>query len=241
MKNYLSIIFLLLIIQKGHSQNTYTDDKNAIKIYNLTTFESSSSKLRSDSASFSLYSSNSISEYFHPTFAYQWKSKKNNFHEIELTNFILKNNKSKDEIINDSSGTKHTKISSRTTMILISFRYEYILNFNKSKDTRFVPSLGFGVRPFYKQEDIKFDVSTSFPSSEKYIGFSTYITPRLTYYVSSKLFLDINIPLNIFSMNYNTTLLDNPAIPKEHRDVSSLNFEELTNVFSARIGVGLKL
>ncbi len=240
MKNYLSIIFLLLFIQKGHSQNTYIDYKNAIKVYNLTTFESSS-KSRSDSASFSLHSSNSTTEYFHPTVAYQWKSKKNNFHEIELTNFILRNNKSKDEIVNDSSGTKQTKISSRTTTALISVRYEYILNFNKSKDTRFVPSLGFGVRPFYKQEDIKIDVPASLPSSEKYIGLSTYITPRLTYYVSSKLFIDINIPLSIFSMSYNTELLDNPAIPKDNRTVHSLNFDELTNVFSGRIGVGLKL
>ena len=85
MKNYILIILLLLFIKNGWTQNTNLDYKYAIKIYNLTTFD----EYRESKSDTTAYSTKTL-QILHPTVAFQWKTKKNNFHEIELTNFMLR-------------------------------------------------------------------------------------------------------------------------------------------------------
>ena len=90
LRKFILIFLLLLFMKSGWTQNTNLDYKYAIKVYNLTTYdEYERSRKITDTSSID-YSYTTITfQILHPTFAFQWKTKKNNFHEIELTSFML--------------------------------------------------------------------------------------------------------------------------------------------------------
>jgi len=242
MKKYTIIIILLLFIKSGWTQNTNLDYKIAIKIYNLTTFDEyeRSRKINDISSTQFDYTTTTL-QILHPTIAFQWKTKKNNFHEIELTSFILGKLATKTENKGDTANNGQTINEYDLVTTSISARYEYILNFNKSKDRKFVPSLGFGVNPYYRQNNYTPKISSSFATSEIYCGAKVFITPRLTYYLSSKFFLDINIPICIIDSYFLIDKENDPAIPTQERTITTFNINGIPKVFSGRIGVGLKL
>lgn len=238
----LALLLLLVVIKTGWAQNTNLDYKNSLKVYNLTTFdEQTKSRKLNDTFNFILQSSKSAWQFLHPTIAFQWKSKNNNFHEIELTSFVLGKVGSNTEMINDSTHDSQQIIGGNLTTTAISVRYEYIINFNKTKVSKFVPSIGFGLNPYYTQNKYVPTISGSFPMSETNIGIKTFITPRLTYFMTSKLFIDINIPINFISTYYFADKEDNPIIPTSQRTISTFNYDLLPKAFSGRIGIGLKL
>jgi hypothetical protein len=238
----LTLILLKIVVEKSWGQNPNLDYKSALKVYNLTTFEeqTKSNKLN-DSSSYQIQNSSTSLQILHPTIAFQWKSKKNNFHEIELTGFVLEKNNTKTEIINDTTNNGQTINGDDLTMTFISARYEYIVNFNKSKDSKLVPSIGFGINPYYRQNNYSPLTSNSFPTSEIIGGVRTFITPRLTYFLTSKLFVDLNIPLCFFDTYILTNKENKPSIPVSRRTISSFNFDSFPAALSARIGIGIKL
>ena len=103
MKNTIQYILAyssLLFIVNGWAQNTNLDFKNAIKIYNLSSYELNiKTEPIINSPSGAYYFTTVNSQFLHPTIAFQWKSKKNNFHEIELTDFSLNKMSAKIQII----------------------------------------------------------------------------------------------------------------------------------------------
>jgi hypothetical protein len=240
MKN---IIFLsgLLNLYSVLAQNPHLNYKNAIKIYNLTTYERDVS-YTNDTTPFSIHSKVTAIQMLHPTIALQFRSKTNNFHEVELTNLVLNRFSNKSEIINDTSGKVQATVNNnRTRSTFISIRYEYILNFNKIKDRKMVPSVGFSVGPYFKQNEASSGVLTAYNFSEKLMGARINTVPRLTYYVSSRIFFDINIPICFFEMDIRTTQNDNPAIPVNQQKVTNFNINVFPNKFTGRVGVGIKL
>lgn len=236
------MFLLLLFIKSGWAQNTNIDYKNALKIYNLTSFdEYEKSRKINDTSSDAFYYTTKTLQILHPTIAFQWKTKKNNFHEIELTNFKLDKLETTTENRDDTAGNGQVISGNNLITTSISARYEYILNFNKTKVTKLVPSLGFGINPYYRQNKYSPKTSASFSTSELYLGAKVFVTPRLTYYLSSRLFIDINIPICFFDLYFLSDKEDNPSIPQEERTISTFNFNQFPKVFSGRVGVGLKL
>ncbi len=240
MKNHILIIALLLFIKSGWSQNTNIDYKYAIKAYILTTFEEYS-KLEFNSSPNFVQTNTTQLQLLHPTIAFQWKTKKNNFHEIELTNLTLNKVSTKTEFVNTTTGLAQMIGGDDITSTLIALQYEYILNFNKSKDHKLVPSLGFAISPYFKRNNYSPLVSNSFPASEMFLGARTSITPRITYFLSSRLFFDLNIPVCLFDTYYLSEKEENPSIAKNQRTTSSYNFALLPQIFSGRLGIGLNL
>jgi hypothetical protein len=236
------LFLVLLFIKSGWTQNTNLDYKYAFKIYNLTTFdEYERSRTINDTSSIQVDYTTTTLQILHPTIAFQWKTKKNNFHEIELTNFMLGKLTTKTENKDDTINNGQTVRGYDLVTTSISARYEYILNFYKSKESKFVPSLGFGINPYYRQNNYTPKNESSFSSSEQYFGAKVFLTPRLTYYLSSKFFLDINIPICFFDGYFLIDKENNPALPIQERTISTFNFNGFPKVYSGRIGVGLKL
>ena len=136
MKNkLLTLLLLTTLVKTGWSQNPNLDYKTGLKVYNLTTFyEQTKSRKLNDTSSYSIQKTSTSLQILHPTIAFQWKSKTNNFHEIELTSFKLEKNGTKTENINDTTNNSQIISGADLTTTAISARYEYILNFNKSSN-----------------------------------------------------------------------------------------------------------
>jgi hypothetical protein len=238
----LTLLLMVITVKTSLGQNTNLDYKSALKIYNLTTFEEQiKSRRLNDTSSYRFQYTNTLLKILNPTIAFQWKSKNYNFHEIELTGLILGKNGTKTEIINDTTNNRQTINGGDLKTTVISVRYEYILNFNKSKDRKFVPSIGFGINPYYRQINYSPKITSSFPTSEISFGMRTFITPRLTYFLTSKLFIDVNIPLCVFDTFYLADKEDNPASPVQERTITTFNYNQFPKIFSGRIGIGLIL
>jgi hypothetical protein len=241
-KKLLTLLLLIIVVKVGWSQNINLDYKTAVKIYNLTSFDEQTKSRRLNDTSSNRYQyTNTTLQILHPTIAFLWKSKKNNFHEIELTSLMLGKIGTKTEIVNDTTNNRQTISVGDITTTAISVRYEYILNFNKSKDSKLVPSIGLGINPYYRQNNYSPRISSSFPTSEISIGMRAFITPRMTYFLTSKLFIDVNIPLCFFDTFYLADKVDNPAIPVQERRITTFNYNQFPKVFSGRLGFGLKL
>ena len=238
------IILLLTVLQfVAHclSQNTNLDYKKAIKIYNLTSYEKySKSEYIDDSSSAYLLSTVSDLQILHPTVGYQWKTKKNNFQEIEISYLMLGKKSTITELKEDPIYGQQVLNGSNLLATHISAQYEFILNFNKLKDTKFIPAIGFAVNPYFKQNNYTPKIATSFPESEITVGTKVFITPRLNYQINSKFYLDVNIPFCIFDTYFLSKKTGNPIIPISERNVKSFNFQQFPLFISGRIGVGYK-
>jgi hypothetical protein len=242
MKTKLFTLWLLIFVIKiGWTQNINLDYKSALKIYNLTSFDEQTRSSRLTASSNRYQYTNTTLQILHPTIAFQWKSNKNNFHEIELTSLMLGKIGTKTEIMNDTTNIGQTISGGNLTTTAISLRYEYILNFNKSKDSKLVPSIGFGINPYYRQNNNSPKTSSSFPSTDISTGMKAFITPHITYFLTSKLFIDINIPLCFIDSFYFAGKDYNPTFSNLERTTNASNFSLFPKVYSGRIGIGIKL
>jgi hypothetical protein len=138
MKNCLLISFSLsLIATSAVAQNPNLDYKAAIKVSNMSTFEEQTKSRRpSSTASHRLQSTTETLQLFHPTIAYQWKSNQNNFHEIELSRFMWNKVGTSTLMIADTGAVAKLVSGGELSSTDISIRYEYILCFNKSKESK---------------------------------------------------------------------------------------------------------
>jgi hypothetical protein len=239
MKKTVFISLLLLFVKNNWAQNTNLDYKRAIKIYNLSTYQRSS--YTTYEATRSIEESNKNWEIFHPTIAFQWRTKKANFHELELTNLGLNKN-IQETGVNYYANPNMSFVANgyKRTSTFISLRYEFILNLIKSKDVKWVPSLGFAYGIFYKRLKYQPIVSTSFPQYNQSISGIISVIPRLNYHINSRFFLDLNFPISFVSTTYNSTRLENPSIPEDNRKVYNYDMDFFP-MFTTRLGVGLKL
>jgi hypothetical protein len=240
MKKLISLIVFVLFNLCLWSQNDNLDYKYAVKLYNQTTFENYG-KTESDSIFNHYVYTDKRLQVLHPTFAFQWKTSKNNFHEVELTSFSLTKVETGKEVKNDTSGIYETISGAEVVTTYISVQYEFILNLNKSNPSKFVPSVGFAINPYYRQGNYIPKVTDSFRTSENYIGARAFIIPRLTYYFSQKFFIDLNISMCMFDSYYLSAKDLDPRLTVEEGIKNSFNLELFPKIFSARLGIGLKL
>ncbi len=167
--------------------------------------------------------------------------KKNNFHEIELTDFSLNKMSAKIQIGNVNQDTLNLVDGNELTTTSLSARYEYILNFNKTKDRKLVPSVGFSINLYYKCDNYSPIFSTAYPYSDSYLGSKVFVTPRLTHFLTSKFFIDLNVPLCFANTYARVVNVKDPTIPIADRKVSTIDFQLFPKTFNLRLGVGLKL
>jgi hypothetical protein len=237
------MLFLFVFTAKfGQAQYPHMDYNSALKISNLTVFQERSGSLRfNTNPSYLEESANTSLQILQPTIAFQWKSEKGNFHEIELTSLSWGKVGAETVVTYDSTSSGIRVAASDLTTADISMRYEYILVFNKEKYSKVVPSVGFGVNPYFGNVRYSPEVSSSFPASETTVGIRTFITPRVTYFMTSRLFVDVNLPVCITDAGIFIDEVDDPAIPVDQRSISTFDFNQFPRFFSGRIGLGVKL
>jgi hypothetical protein len=241
MKKFSFLIVIMFLFHSGWSQTTNTSFKYAIKLYNLTSFEDKS-RHELDIVSIQAHEiTNTELQILHPTVAFQWKTKKNNLHEIELTNFSLDKVDAEKELKDSLENTYTTISGAEVVTAYISVRYEYILNLNKFNDAKFVPSVGFGINPYYRQINQMPKVTDLYTTSEMFLGARAFIIPRLTWYFSPKFFADIDIPICIFDLYFQSDEDQDPRLSVDKQTTNTVNFNAFPKFYSGRIGIGLKI
>jgi hypothetical protein len=239
MKKIFFIAVSIVSFLFAEAQNTNLDYKYAIKAYNLTSYYKNVRSVSSETDSSTTDYTTSDLKILHPTLAFQWQNSDRNFHELELTSFVL--GKLSTQTASISSNSYHITAGSNVITTDIALRYEYIINFNKSETRKLVPSIGFGGSPYYKLYKYQPKIASEIPWSQQDIGLSIFVTPRLTYYMSSRIFFDVNIPVCLFDFNYLISHQDNPFLELSERTSSEINIDMFPKVYSGRIGIGLKL
>jgi hypothetical protein len=83
--------------------------------------------------------------------------------------------------------------------------------------------------------------SASFPSRVFELSNNLSLIPRMTYMVSNRLFLDMNIPISFTTFDVNYYHVDSPILPTYAR--TTLNFRAYlpTNFWAIRFGIGYKI
>ena len=82
-------------------------------------------------------------------------------------------------------------------------------------------------------------LSSAFAEFERHIGVRTFVTPRITYFIKQKLFVDLNIPICITEMEYSEERNNDPSI--KAAKMTAYNFNGFPKMFSARLGLGIKI
>ena len=234
MKISLLILCFFASIFSAFAQNPNLDFKYALKGYNQTTYFNDSHRF-GDS-----YISRHRLDLFQPIAGLQWQNKRHNAHEIAL-NYLGSHNYNHKIYSNpDPNGNVQLVdgFSGRYFDLVLS--YEYQLLFNKKKDTKLVPSLGFGLNPYFSRHKFRTHDAEQQRNITTIIGGKVMVTPRLMYFISPKVFFDFNTPfclIDIQSESYQQSSVQRPG-PWTRGNVGG---EELPRVYQLRIGLGLKL
>jgi hypothetical protein len=234
----LTIVLLLSVV--GHlcyGQNKNLDARYAVKLYNITSWEKQQEPFQQ--GIFMGKTTEKEFQLLHPSLAFRIKNAKNNFHEIELTELEVGKENSVSEV--DYNGIVIPIQGSNITNTTIAVRYEYTLNFNKKKNSRFMPALGLAIMPYYQRTNFTPVLSTQYPVANTHIGAKGYLVPRLNYAISSRLFLDLNIPICITDTYMEMVNTKNPNITQQEQKHETGNFDGVPNRYSFRIGLGLTI
>ncbi len=242
MKTTCVTISVLFLSQLCLAQNKNLDYSKAIKLYNQTTYNLTTKTYESqDTTGNYLFQTEESFQILQANIAFQWKMNNNNFHEIQLVDFRIGKHGVKSEQKNDKTNASLTYNGQYTTLTAIAIGYDYILNFNKRADRKFVPSLGIGGTPYFVRQKREPYVSHAFPVTDTRIGMKLFVSPRISYYLNSRFFLDLHIPICVSDMQVHQNQVKNPAFTSEQQKTSTVNFTQFPKIFYGRIGVGLKI
>lgn len=229
---------LLLTAHAGYAQNKNLEGKYAIKLYNTTSWEKD--ELTAPAGSLIGVSQKKEFKLLHPSFALRLTGKSGNMHELELSRMELGSVKTVD-FLTDPSGIIIPQSGGKQTETSIALRYEYTFNFMKKKNSRWMPALGIAVMPYLERFRYTPELSSNYSSTRTTLGARGYVVPRISYAVSSKLFLDLNVPVCITDASAQWDNYKNPNIPSGQQKTSTSNFQGAPQYYSIRIGVGLKV
>lgn len=121
-----------------------------------------------------------------------------------------------------------------------SLRYELSKTLT-NKDKKLGFHLGAGINPYYVLVEYIPNVQNTYYSSTKVYGFALNLVPRIKYKISSRFFIDLNVPLKVYDLRAEKYRVKNPAIPINQQtkiDYSNTFFE---SVYTFRLGLMYRL
>lgn len=168
-------------------------------------------------------------------------TKSKNMHQFELNNVTMNFNDTRKILMNDSLGQQTIIDGATTDKFSMSFSWEYIYNFRKDKDKKWIPSIGTGLIAYASAEATTPEVSTIFPSSKLFLSVRQFIDFRLSYFANEKTWIDFSVPLNFNEFNVYSTHEENPAVSLNQRRQTMIGFNVFPNIFMLKLGMGVKL
>jgi hypothetical protein len=123
----------------------------------------------------------------------------------------------------------------------LGLRFEWNAPIFYRENADFQSFMGISVDPAFYYQKIQPVSSAAFGS--RVFEFSNTITliPRITYAVSNRLFLDLNVPISFITLNLNYNVVNNPTIPTNARERIDFRGLTPTNIYAIRFGIGYKI
>lgn len=172
---------------------------------------------------------------FSPGLSLSIPHKQNNFHEIGIMNISYDRNKEK-------TGDD-TQITSGAIEkdLLIRFRYDYNFSLSGSPGSKWKVFLGPSFSPYYARNVFEPFISTQFYKVNWAIGSHIALLARSIVELSPKILLDINVPVNLATLEFQYTRESNPNLPVSRQRVNELSLEGLPSYFEFRVGLGVRI
>jgi hypothetical protein len=243
MKIKFPFLLAITLSKLALAQNPYLDYKYALKISNLSILRQhyvvpqyALSPYGYIKTGDKVYNQLQL---FHPTVAFDWMTKRKNTREFEVIDLVL-NRQSTRKYSYEINGVTH-RIGDKTTETAISLRYQYIINYCKHKESKWVPSLGFSFNPYYQFTSSFISGPLSYHTSEQILGIRASINPRITYFFSKNLYMFAEMSFTMLDISRST--FTNPAtVPQSNPKDRQTNYTVtgIKDRFEFRVGLGYK-
>jgi hypothetical protein len=157
-------------------------------------------------------------------------------HEIEV--FIPELNKSTEEVAFPFLYNFDVNDLRTSSVDTYSLRYEIIERISSLKKQKLLSfHTGLSVNPYYVKIDYTSDAVNVFDYHYEHFGFSFAIAPHVKVNFTKKLRLDINVPINLYTLRVESYKTDDPAASAS-RDETQQAFHKLfQQVYSLRVGL----
>ncbi|AYB30910.1 hypothetical protein [Chryseolinea soli] len=121
-----------------------------------------------------------------------------------------------------------------------SLRYELSKTLT-NKVKRFGFNLGLGINPYYVHVEYIPNIENAYHLSNKLYGFAVNAIPRVTYKLSPRFRLDLNVPLKIYDLRGEKTRIKNPNIPLRQQETTEHSNIFFESAYTIRLGIMYKL
>jgi hypothetical protein len=242
MKTRLILILLITATAAAVFGQKDTNYRFSIKLYNLATLDHTEEfrPTYPRGMTFNHITTDDL-QLLHPAIAFQWKTKKHNFQEVELSELKWDHTGSSSIITNDSTKTTLLVAGDEVARSSVMARYEYILTLGKKKSWKLSPAIGFAASPYYTSYHFSPRTSPSFPESRTDLGLRVFVVPHLTWSFGKRMYLDMNVPVCVSDLVYVRERKADPLIPDELHRTEQFDMSILPRYFSARVGIGIKI
>jgi hypothetical protein len=121
----------------------------------------------------------------------------------------------------------------------LQFEWNFPIYYRETRN--FACFVGVSTAPTLYFEKITSFSSASFPSRAFELSNTLSIIPRMTYAVSNRLFVDINIPISFTTFDVNYYHVDSPILPTYARTTVNFRAHLPINLWAIRFGIGYKI
>lgn len=162
-----------------------------------------------------------------------------NFHEIGISrlqfniddNSILRTDLDEHSVYTD--GAKETTFN-------LGVRYDY--NFClTNKDKSLIGYLGVSISPIYHSRINDPYVNASFVGKYTSTSVLVGVVPRFIWKLNQSIFIDFNIPINLYDLKYEHYRIFNPSLTIKQQSYGYFDSNFLPKFYEVRLGVGILL
>lgn len=214
MKNIVLTVLLFAISLKGFSQDTSTYEKRHFAVKAFVGFQTNGDRLAPQAL-------NGVR--LLPAIALTVYNRKQNFHEIQFNEL-----------------TNYSTPSSLCSFFSSRYSINWVLL--KKKHPKIQPILGVGFSPFYYFDSNESNGYYAIKNLTR-VGINAEFLPRIQWNLSSKIFLELNVPLRVMNLSYQKTHIDNAMIPTSQSNTWGFNFSSIGSIFHFAMytGIGIHL
>ncbi len=230
-----TLIFLALLLGSGclFGQNSNLEFNRAFKVSNLSTFRSG--QIRYGSGTTSKWNSVDLLKIVP---SYMWKGKGAFFNEISLhsANFAVSSTK---DVLDANGLTVTPNARYRSFSSNLAVKYSKFYSFFSQSEHKLVPMIGMEVMPYFSAYNRRPVPENLNIFQYRELGLKTFVTPRLTYFATKRLFFDASVQLPLLDMSYKSVKNLNAAQNEIHH-TKGFGIGGFLEGISTQVGVGLK-